>query len=692
MSSNVINFVINVNGNSIPVMAELNDAVGRVKQNIEAATPKFEKIGKIALSFESITNVVEKAAGAFDVLVGTSLDFEQQQANLQTLLNGDAQATERLLTQIREYGKATVYDRSGLVEAQKTMMAFGLEAEYAFGKLKNIGDIALGDSEKMKSLALAFSQMSSTGKLMGQDLLQMINAGFNPLEVISQRTGKSIATLKDEMSKGAISAELVAQAFEWATEEGGRFYQGAESAAQTTAGKIAKMQDTIDEWKVGLFEATGGATAYIAELGKMVIPFSQLLPLFSSIYSGVRKFISLDFSGVLGRIKHKATEARISLAFMRNDIVKCNMASLGFVQNTVRATLAVGRFATVGLFNAVKGVGAYVASLVTGGAVSKAFAATSATSFGVFAATAKAACRAVSVAIMSIPIVGWIAAGIAAVIALISALWNRCEGFRRLVMGAIGAIQAVLQNLWTGIKNGVDLVWNSVLKPFIDRTVERFVNAFQAIRLAVVSVADFFVNIWNWISETIGKIYNWIVTKLGPVAGWIKSHLVDPVKNAFSNLWDVIRGVFDKMLDKLGKLFQPIRELWNKLFPKDKMVDVRVAYQQGAEKGSESFRKSQKEKNGEVDVEQNTSVLGGVDVPTASVFTANAASGATADGSMGKSAGVSAGKAQQITIKVENMVGSMSFNGGLSEKKEEIESVLTEMLARILGMAETATV
>ena len=122
----MINFVINVNGNSIPVMAELNDAVDRVKQNIEAATPKFEKIGKIALSFESITNVVEKISGAFDVLVGTSLDFEQQQANLQTLLNGDAQATERLLTQIREYGKATVYDRSGLVEAQKTMMAFGL--------------------------------------------------------------------------------------------------------------------------------------------------------------------------------------------------------------------------------------------------------------------------------------------------------------------------------------------------------------------------------------------------------------------------------------------------------------------------------------------------------------------------------------------------------------------------------------
>lgn len=78
---------------------------------------KFDKIGDAvgaySLKIDAFSNVVEKVSGAFDVLVGTSLDFEQQQANLQTLLNGDAQATERLLTQIREYGKATVYDRSG---------------------------------------------------------------------------------------------------------------------------------------------------------------------------------------------------------------------------------------------------------------------------------------------------------------------------------------------------------------------------------------------------------------------------------------------------------------------------------------------------------------------------------------------------------------------------------------------------
>lgn len=160
-----------------------------------------------------------------------------------TLLNGNAEAAERLSESITQYGSATPYDRTTLLEAQKTMMSFGLSADFAFERLQNIGDIALGDKEKMKSLALAFSQATASGKLIGQDLNQMINAGFNPLEVISRKTGKSIAQLKEEMEAGGISAEELGEAFQMATQEGERFYKGAERAGATTAGRLEKKKE-----------------------------------------------------------------------------------------------------------------------------------------------------------------------------------------------------------------------------------------------------------------------------------------------------------------------------------------------------------------------------------------------------------------------------------------------------------------
>lgn len=693
MSNNVVNFTINLDGNAYKGILQVNDALDDVLVNAKQVKQSFSDWTKDFMGLDALTNLVGKVSQAFQSMVGSSLDFEQQQANMRTLLNGDAEATDNLIGKIREYGKATVYDRSGLIEAQKTMMAFGLDAEYAFGKLKNIGDIALGDKQKMQSLALAFSQMSSTGKLMGQDLLQMINAGFNPLEVISQKTGRSMAELKEAMGKGAISAEQVAQAFEWATEEGGRFYQGAETAAQTTAGKIAKMKDQIDDFKITLFEWSHGLTAWIAEAGNMFVPLAQVYPLLQTMWNGFKRLKALDFAGVLGGIGRKATEARISLAFMRKDIETCSIASLGFVRNTVRATMAVGRFATVGLFNVVKGLGAYLLSLVTGGAASRTFANVATASFAKFALSAKAACRAVSVAVTSIPIVGWIAAAVAAVIGLVTLLWNKSEGFRRVVFGTWEAVKAAVSNAWQYVKTAAQVVWE-VLK----RVFEWIRGLFERLRDSVVriftSIGEFFSSVWGWMAETAGKAVDWMSRKLGGVATWIKTKMVDPIRNAFTRMWNVIRDVFDKILTKLGKLFAPIRELWNKLFPKDKMKDVKLAYAEGADKGTKSWEKSKSK--GDVDTGKETMVLDGKDGldGLAGVNGKSGKDGKTkkelSDGSLGKNAGTVAGKAQQITIKLENMVGTMNFNGGLRDNASNVESTLAEMMARILGMAETA--
>lgn len=172
-------------------------------------------------------------------------EFQAADTAIQTLL-GSKEKADALMAQVREYAKISPLEFSDVTAATQMMLGFNIEAEKVPRFISAIGDVSMGEAQKFNSLTLAFSQMSATGKLMGQDLNQMINAGFNPLQQIALTTGKSIATLKEEMSKGAISAEMVQKAFIDATSAGGKFYQMSENASKTINGQLSMMQDAMD--------------------------------------------------------------------------------------------------------------------------------------------------------------------------------------------------------------------------------------------------------------------------------------------------------------------------------------------------------------------------------------------------------------------------------------------------------------
>lgn len=171
-------------------------------------------------------------------------EFQSMQTAIETMVGKDMAG--QLIPQIKELAKISPLTMSDMVGAEKMMLGFNIQAEDTIKYLKAISDISMGESGKFNSLTLAFSQMSAAGKLMGQDLNQMINAGFNPLQVIAEKTGKSIATLKEEMSKGAVSAEMVQQAFIDVTSAGGKFFGMSENASKTINGQISMMQDALD--------------------------------------------------------------------------------------------------------------------------------------------------------------------------------------------------------------------------------------------------------------------------------------------------------------------------------------------------------------------------------------------------------------------------------------------------------------
>jgi tape measure domain-containing protein len=172
-------------------------------------------------------------------------EMQMLESSFEVLLRG--KGVKPFLDDIKAFAVESPLSLTGVSQAAQTLLGFNVAAEDTIPIIKQIGDISMGNEERFKSLTLAFAQMSSTGKLMGQDLNQMINAGFNPLQEISAKTGRSISELKKEMEKGAVSSDMVADAFKSATAEGGKFYGMTQKQAEGIKGLQAQIEGAAQE-------------------------------------------------------------------------------------------------------------------------------------------------------------------------------------------------------------------------------------------------------------------------------------------------------------------------------------------------------------------------------------------------------------------------------------------------------------
>ncbi len=219
-------------------------------------TGVFKNVGAgIAAMF-----AVERIKSFIGEMISVRSEIQSLSTSFETLL-GSKEKADELFGQIRKFATSTPMQLNDLAAGAQTMLGFNIEAKKVMPMLQAIGDISMGDAQKFNSLTLAFSQMSATGKLMGQDLLQMINAGFNPLAVMSEKTGKSIATLKEEMSAGSISAKQIEQAFIDATSEGGKFHGMLDKQSKTLKGALSNLQGAFADMLNDMGESSEGFLA-----------------------------------------------------------------------------------------------------------------------------------------------------------------------------------------------------------------------------------------------------------------------------------------------------------------------------------------------------------------------------------------------------------------------------------------------
>jgi tape measure domain-containing protein len=224
-------------------------AVMRIREQHSMLGRSFGAVGSAITTMIGPLVVAYKAYETLVDSVKKAMDMQRNVAKISTFVGNRSDATA-MLNEVRAFARDTPVSFDAAQRALTVLLQFGVATEKAVPSLKAIAEITGGDSMRMENLALAFAQTQAAGRLMGQELLQMVNAGFNPLKVISEQTGKSLVALREEMQRGLVSSEMIMKAYMDTVSEGGRHYGLFNEILDTTAGRVTQLASLFDEFKM----------------------------------------------------------------------------------------------------------------------------------------------------------------------------------------------------------------------------------------------------------------------------------------------------------------------------------------------------------------------------------------------------------------------------------------------------------
>lgn len=237
--------------NVFDLYAKIALDTGDYEKGLEDASEKTSSFAnKLKTGLATAAKVGASAIGAASTAIVAlgkiGLDYnsqmEQYTTNFTTML-GSQEAAVQKVEELKKFAASTPLSMDDLAKGTQTLLAFGVESENSTGILRQLGDIALGDADKMQRLSTAFGKATAAGKVTGDTVQQMIDAGWNPLIQISQAAGETMEETQKRMSAGAISVEELQAAMEAVTTGTGQFAGGMEAASHTTQGLISTLQD-----------------------------------------------------------------------------------------------------------------------------------------------------------------------------------------------------------------------------------------------------------------------------------------------------------------------------------------------------------------------------------------------------------------------------------------------------------------
>ena len=460
------------------------------------------------------SQAISKVIDGFKELVGGAVDYQKSMEYYTTsftVMTGSADKASETVQKLADIGATTPFDMPQLADATSLLMNFGFSADDAVDSMMMLGDISQGNADKLDTIARAYGKMNSAQKVSLESINMMIDAGFNPLQEISEHTGESMQSLYDRISKGKVSVDEITESMVRSTSEGGKYFQSMDAQSQTLDGRLSTLSDTVN-----------------SKLGEALQPILQKTAdeWIPNITNAIN---SMDIDSVVSTIDGIVSAVGNLFGFIMDngDTIISLVAGIGTAMLTWNVASMINGVVTAVQAYQMANEGATVAQALLNGVLNA----------------------------NPIMLVATLLAGLTATIIT---LWNTNEGFRNTVT-----------SVWNGFKDTVGNVITSV-----GGFITNLISWFQALPGNIGAfLGGVISNVQNWASNMVSKAYEAGSNFVGRVVSFI-SGLPSAVWNWLSNALSNVRNFAGQLAQAganaasglVNNIVGKIRSLPGKLF------------------------------------------------------------------------------------------------------------------------------
>lgn len=534
-------------------------------------------LGKIAKDFAS--------AG-----ISFNASIEQYQTSFE-VMTGSAEKAAQITQQLKQIAANTPFELPQLADTTQLLMNYGFTADDAMKKMQMLGDISQGSADKMTRIATAYGQMSSAGKVSLEDVKQMIEAGFNPLQEISKSTGESMASLYDRISDGSLSVDEITASMERSTSAGGKYFQSMDKQSQTLNGKISTLKDTFNEFAgkamQGLSDVLSNTvipalTGVLSHSDEIMAVLNALLPVIVAVGSAfaswkIVNFIQ-DIPKMIGSVKTAILGVNAALAANPVGAVVAAISALVAVFLYLWNTSEEFRQFWTDMWN---GIVEWFSGIIE--SIVNFFTVTIPEAWESFKTNLQELCDS---------IVQWFQDAWNSVIAFFT------ETIPAWIQSVIDWFNQLPYNIgyMVGQIIGHFIQWGIDLKNFVTEDIPAFINSvvewfkslpgkiWEWLKSAWEKVKTWGSNIYtsaiDWVSKTIDSVVDWFRSLPGKIWTWL-TNAVSKVRDWGSNLWNTGINAAKQLVDSV---VQKAKEL------PGKMVDIGINLIKGLWEGIGSVK------------------------------------------------------------------------------------------------------